>query len=492
MDGRITIMRSHTIRTAVRFGMMMAVASGVTFASAQAHAGDVTTGPGGTAVGPNTSIGSAALKYEHTKGLPTDIRTNWSGIDIKIAKVALNVGIKIDPVTNGGPLFVVDMPKGALIEANWGSDKKILLKAQNGAQTDGLVTVRHTLTPSIDLTLSGAVNATFSYNATQLVNKIPGAKFNFDSKAQSQFAPWAFTAVDTKLNAPDLSNAILFSLDMDKLPDFVAENVDGYFGVRASTKPTFSYKTTKIVMSGADGQITNNASELTVPAIDGDYMEVMAAVEGEMNVKGSIGIAPFIHFDKVGSYAISTDLGIDVYNKDYTVPPTKVAFQTVMVHIPMPNVHVPTKGVDMGSVKVGGQATKTVEIENSGEKEAVMSFKSSDPQFSVTSETVTVAPKGKYELTVKFSPESANAAAADITVASSDADSPEQTFTIGANGADVGQDKEKEDGEGGGASSDSGCGCKTAGSTSSVPGWAGLGLVGLGAVVLFRRRRNAA
>jgi MYXO-CTERM domain-containing protein len=158
----------------------------------------------------------------------------------------------------------------------------------------------------------------------------------------------------------------------------------------------------------------------------------------------------------------------------------------------MPNVHVPKRGVDLGMVKVGGQATKTVEIENSGEKEAVMSFKSSNSAFSVTSETVTVPPKSTYELTVKFSPESASADQTDITVASNDADAPEQLFKVGANGADVGQDEDGEDDLPKGPSGDSGCGCKAAGTSSPVPGWAGLGLAGLGAVVLFRRRRNAA
>ncbi len=484
-------MRAQTLRTAVRYGMMMAALSGVTFATGQAHAGDVDTSSGGGATGgPNSSIGAAELKYEHTKGLPTSIETGFKGPSF----AQVNVGIKIDPVANGGPLFTVDMPKGALVEASWGTDKKILLKAQTGAQSDGLVTVRHTLTPSIDFKFSGfGLSATFSYDANKLINKIPGARFNYDSKAQSQFAPWGFTAVDTKLNAPDMKNATLFSMDMNKLPDFVSNNVTGYFGIRAATKPTFSYKTTKIFFSGADGEITNGTSELSVPAVDGDFMEIMTSVEGEMAAKGSISIQPFVHIDTIlENYNVNTDLGIDVFSQDYTTPPTKVNFQTALVHIPMPNVHVPKKGIDLGMVKVGGQATKTVEIENTGEKEAVMSFKSSNPAFSVTSETVTVPAKSKYDLTVKFSPDSASADQTDITVASSDADSPEQTFKVGANGADVGQAEEDDDSLPKGPAGDSGCGCKAAGTSSPVPGWAGLGVIGLGAVVLFRRRRNAA
>jgi len=486
-------MRAHSLRNLGRFGMMMAVTAGVSLATAQAHAGDVDTGSSGSpkASGPNTSTGSAAIKYEHNKGLPTSIETGFKGPSWG----QVNVGVKLDPVVNGGPLFSVDMPKGALVEASWSNDKKIVLKAQTGTQTDGLVSVRHTLTPSIDFKFSGfGLNATFSYDATKLVNKIPGARFNFDSKAQQPFAPWGFAQVDTKLNAPDLDKATLFSMNMDQLPDLIANNVVGNFGIKATTKPTFSYKTTKIVMSGVDGEIKDASGELTVPAVDGDFMEIMAAVEGEMSVKGGISIHPFVHVDKIGTYNISTDLGIDAYTVDYTVPATKTPFQTTLVHIPMPNVHAPSKGVDIGMVKVGGQATKTVEIENTGEKEATMTFQSSDPAFSVTSETITVAAKSKYELTIKFSPDSAAAASADIKVLSSDADSPEQSFKVGANGADVGADKDGEEDANlpKGPAADSGCGCKAAGTTSSsVPSWAGLGLAGLGAVVMFRRRRSA-
>lgn len=483
-------MRSFNLRTAARYGMAMAVLGGVSLASAKANAGDVQTGgSSGATGGANTSVGNAALKFEQTKGMPTSIQTGFKGPPF--AKI--NVGIDIDPVQNGGPLYTIDMPKGAQVQASWGTDKQILLKALNGSQTDGLVNVRHTLTPSIDFKFSGfGLSATFSYNANSLVNKIPGSRWAFDSKATQQFAPWGFAGVDTKLNAPDVASSTLFSMGMESLPDFVSNNVTGSFGVRATTKPTFTYKTSKISLSGAASGLTAIGSEITVPAVDGDYMELMAAAEGEMTVKGALSIQPFVHIDTIlDELNLNSDFGIDVMSFDYTTPAQKVNFQTSLVHIPMPNVHAPARGVDIGDVKVGETETKTVAIENSGEKEAVMKFKSSDSAFSVTSETVTVPPKSKYDLKVKFSPDNANPASAEITISSSDADSPEQTFKVGANGADVGADPEDGDGDLPQGGADSGCGCKTAGS-SSIPSWAGLGLAGLGAVVLFRRRRNAA
>ncbi len=474
-------MRSFKLRSAARWGTMMAIAGGMTLAAAEAHAA--------TGTGVNTSVGNVSLKYEHTKGMNTSIQTGFLGPSF--AKI--NVGMKIDPVANNGPLFVIDMPRGAQVLASWGNDKRIVLSAQNGNPIDGLVKVRHTLTPSVDFKFSGfGLNATFSYNANDLLNKIPGAKFNFDSQATQQFAPWGFAPVETKLNAPDVQNAVLFSMNMNVLPDMISNNVTGTFGVRATTKPTFTYKTTKIALSGVADAITAAGAEVSVDAVDGDYMDVMTAVEGEMNVKGALAIQPFVHIDTVlQEYNLNTDFGISVLNFDYTVPNEKVNFQTVLVHIPLPNVKVPSRNIDLGDVSSGDEKSKTVSIENTGEKEAVMTFKSSDSQFSVPGDTITVPPKSKYDLKVKFSPSSEGAASSDITVSSSDPDSPEQTFKIGANGADLGPNAEQEEEDLPTGAADSGCGCKTAGSSSSsVPSWAGLGLAGLGAVVLFRRRRT--
>jgi MYXO-CTERM domain-containing protein len=139
-------------------------------------------------------------------------------------------------------------------------------------------------------------------------------------------------------------------------------------------------------------------------------------------------------------------------------------------------------------VKAGSKATKTIEIENSGEQEATMTFQTSNPEFSVPAGIVTVPPKSTYELTVEFRPSSAGPAIADIKVVSSDPDSPEQVFKIGANGADVGAPPEDDDG---GPNADSGCGCKTAGTSSTIPSWAGMGLLALGATVLVRRRARS-
>jgi MYXO-CTERM domain-containing protein len=478
-------MRANTIRSTVRFGMMVAAFAGISFAGSTAHAqGDVDES--GTTSAPNSSLGSAALHYEQGKGLETSISTGFMGPSI----AQMNVGIKIDPVVNGGPLFAVDMPKGANIEADWGSDKKIILKAQTDGSTDGNVTVRHTLTPSVDLKLSVfGLQASFSYDADKLINMIPGSRFNYDSRKATPFAPWGFTAVPTNLDAPDLNDAQLFSMDMANLPDFVSQNITGNFGVRAVTKPTFTYQTTKITISGADGQISDGTSQLTLDASDGDFLEVMAAVEGNMDIKGGLSVQPFVHLDSVAGQTINTDVQYDVYTKDYTTPTTKCDFQTVLVHIPMPNVRKPNN-VDLGTVTSGETKTKTVTISNTGEKDATFSLKSANAAFAVDNGTLSIPAKGTKDVTVTFTASGSGSAESDITIASNDADSPFQTFKVGANGADVSEPATDGNPDHSGVKNSDGCGCKATGH-SSTPGWAGFGALAFGAAVFFRRRRAA-
>ena len=489
-------MRAYTnLRTAFRFGMMLTAAAGISFAAADARA-DVAPPSGKAPAGEdNVSSGTGALKFEHAKGLDTSIDTGFRGFSYKGVTAEVRAVVKLDPVKNAGPLYTIDMQKGAMVEASWAGDKKIVLRTKNGAETDGSVAVRHSLTPSLEARVSGfGASATFSYDANKLMAIIQAkagtaARFLYDSKKTQTFQPWGFTTVDTNLDAPELDKSALFTLGMDRFPELISKNFDGEVGVRAVTKPKFSYKTTSVVMAGADGKIAQNGGEVVVDAQDGDFLEQLVTVQGEMTVTGDIQIQPFVHFERVPGFEnVDITLPITAYAAKYTVPKETLDFQAITVHIPLPNVHAPTEGVDLGAVKAKGSASKTVTITNSGEKAAAMTFKSSNPSFSVPSERVVIEPKGSYELTVRFDADSAGPALAEVTVMSNDPDSPEQMFKIGANGADVGNDKDGDPAKA--AEESSGCGCKTTGQTS-LPSYAGYALLGLGTIAFVRRRKAA-
>ena len=287
-------MRAHTtLRSAFRFTMMMAAATGVTFAASQAHAD--TAGSNG---GPNSSTGTAALKFDMAQGLDTSIDTGFLGP--KVAQV--RAVVKIDPVKDGGPLYSINMPKGAVVEASWAGDKKIVLKAANGSQTDGTVTVRHTLTPSLELKVTAfGLTAQFGFDATKLVNKIPGANFAYDSKATQPFAPWGFTKVDTKLNAPDLANSVLFSRRSRTSRDRDVSSTRPSGTATSASAPRRSRRSRtrprRSCSPARTRRITTIAGESVLDVTDGDFMEVMAQVEGQMNVAGTMDIQPFVSTD---------------------------------------------------------------------------------------------------------------------------------------------------------------------------------------------------
>ncbi|AKV03110.1 hypothetical protein AKJ09_09773 [Labilithrix luteola] len=439
----------------------------------------------------NSAIASTALRYEFNKGLGTSISTGTYSLSGGGVTASLEALVEIEPVKNAGPLFIIDMPKGATVEASWTGDKKIVLTAVNGATTDGSVAVRHSLAPTVRASLSGwGMNASFDYDATKLINKIPGARFNYDSKATQAFAPWGFTKVDTKLNAPDLENAKLFEVDLSVLPELISDYVTGTMGVRAITNPTFTYASKSVRFDGADGVISSSGGQTTVTIQDGDYLETMLSLEGEMVVNGSIKIQPFIRITSINGTDITFEPSITAFAMDYTTPPQKVAFQSVLVHLPLPNVKAPTKGYDFGDVKAGGSATKSVTIKNTGEKAAVFTVKTSDSQFKVPSGQITIEPKGKTDIKISFAADNAGPAEGEITIQSNDPDSPAQKFKVGANGADIGATEGDADLPT--PATASGCGCKTTGGTTNSSGWAGIGLAALGAAVMIRRRRNAA
>jgi hypothetical protein len=435
------------------------------------------------------AVGTAAMKYESRNTLPTTIETPWIPSSGMVQVKAL---VNVDPVTNGGPLYTMDMSRGAVLEASWPDKGMLSLKAVTGAQSDGTIKVHHTLTPDVQVHVKlGGFDETYTFNADSLLKKIPGSHFNFESQGQSSFAPWGFAGGTVQVQGPSIQNSLLFSMGFDALPDIVANNVAGSFGISATTNPSFTYKTSKVLLSGADTSILNDKDAAKVPAQDADFQEIYAQVEGELTVGGELDLVPSATVTRIGTTNVNTTLDYAVVKQPYTTPAQKIIFPSQLVHIPLPNVHMPEKAVDVGDAKVGQESSGKATIENSGELGAKLTATSSDPQFTVDAKEVRIGSKQTTDLTINFKPTSSGPATAKITIKSNDPDSPTQTFKVVANGADgssVSHNAGMDDAPVGDAS---GCGCKTAGapvgSNAGLGGFGGL-LLALG---LIARRRRA-
>jgi MYXO-CTERM domain-containing protein len=462
-----------------------AVIVGSLFAASRAHAADAQAPVDDL----HKSIGTGSFHYESKDRIFTDIDTG----DMGSGKISFRMRFAIDPVGQN-PSLVLDMSKGALVEATWPEKGFLTLKPITAPQSEGSIKVRYTLTPSLEANIYGF---TLSYSAAQLAERI-GGSFNYDVTGQQKLVPWGFTPAQLVMPAPALDQSRIFQIGMEELgvPTDVAEGVVSF---HATTKPTFTYKTKEVRLDS--GTVSTADGSTKIPVEDADFMDVTAFVAGELAMTGSLDVKPYVTVDTVAGLPTFglVKFGFSVASKQYgsSTGPKQIGWNAAQIHIPLPNVKVPTKAVDLGTAQEGEEISKTVTIDSTGELGAVLSFSSSDPAFVVPQGEVKVGSKDKYELKIAYKG-GAGAAQADITVKSNDPDSPEQVFHVGANGAiKDAENNAGPDGEGKGRGptdglnepESSGCTCTTAGSPATSR-YGALGVLGLALAAITRRRRK--
>ena len=434
------------------------------------------------------STGTAALSAKITNQLPTVIDSGNMGS----GKIQVRTRFTIDPVKGADPLIAVDMPRGALVKATWNEKGFVNLATVNDQAAQGTMNVHYTLTPSLEATIYGiGVN----YNAAQLINKVPGGSFKYDSKATTSMLPWGFAPTVLKGTPPALDQSTIFAIPFSQL-GISSGIVEGTLGIQASAAPTFTYTTKSVRL---DSESISKADGIAKLAIgDDDFLDLTASVGGEIQLGGTLDIKPVVKVDTVDGYPT---FGLVKYSFNAVSPkiggntPVVVNFEAATIHIPLPNVKVPTATLAMGELQAGQTSSKSITIDSTGELGAKLSFTSSDPQFTVPPGEVTVGAKGKYELKVGFKPTSANPVSGTITVKSTDPGDPEQTFRVAANGAPTGEDGTSDGTSDGnstldGATENSGCSVSTThGTGTGTAGAYGLLGLGLGLAAFIRRRR---
>jgi MYXO-CTERM domain-containing protein len=390
---------------------------------------------------------------------------------------------------------------------------RLKLVAKEGSSNDGTIDVRHTIAPVVSLNIdlnkmnpSIGFTQTFTWDATDLINGNLGQPLNYDSQGSANFLPWGWTPTSVSPAAPALANSKLFGFKMAQISKSVGDIIDGSIDLYLTNKSTFTYKTTKIGVAGADNGntvISAAGGEVGYKVGDPDYLDVTTSVEGTVVVNGTLSLQPGISIAQVffgGSWKpVNSTFTYEVFDYDYTTNPLPVSFPNQIVHIPLPNAKVPGTGQDVGSAKAGKSVKQTVKIQNTGELETETEFTSSDAQFGVPSGKIRIPAKSTYDLEVTFTPKADGPASAEITMNSDDPDSPVQTFKVGGNGAIAGGSSSGASGGSGSTNniepaSDSGCGCRVAGTSTEGSGgarWALFGLGALGAALAFRRRKRA-
>jgi hypothetical protein len=482
-------------RTIARVGLASLLGSLATLGATRAHADTASGLAGCDAASLTCSVGTAPLKAAVKNQFPTQID---SGLMDK-GLIKIRTRFTIDPI-DGDPLLAIDMPKGALVEASWSEKGFVVVKPVTSPDKTamGSMKVHYTLTPSLEASIYGiGVN----YDASQLINKVPGAKFNYDATAATSILPWGFQAAALKVPAPALDQSTIFAIPFSNL-GVDSSIVEGTLSIQAAANPTFTYVTKSVRLDSGTVTTADGSAKLVIG--DEDFLDLNASVDGELSLGGTLDIRPIIKVDSVDGYPTFglVKYGFNAVSKPIGGgAPMPVSFGTTQIHIPLPNLKVPSATVAMGTIKAGQQAEQIVTIDSTGELGGKLTFESSDPQFTVPAGEARVGAKSKLPLKVVFKATSDGSASATITVRSNDPDSPEQTFRVAANGASLdpkGEDGTNDPRSGGVSSLDpvpsDNAGCSTApvgsaSTSSSTAGLAGL-LVGLGLVLGARRRRK--
>lgn len=439
-------------------------------------------------------------------------RDNFYGIGTELgnSKVDVKVGFSFNAEDDTNKdLLRVDMSKGALIEASWGDGATMSLKSTGSNNKEGFLKAEYQLAPTVDLTVDASsiplVGQVYNYtwDANTLLNSaLPGANFQYHAANQANFEPWGWQGAKFSIPGAALASSKLVSVGFDQIIGSNSPLV-GDIAINLTTTPTFTYKTTSIQLDN-NKPIKADGEETQIAAVDTDYLEVNALVKGQIDYSGTMDVRPTVSVTEidVGGVAVPVNISFDLNSvagahleygsTQQPGAPIAVDFPKTVFHIPLPNVKVRQRSLDMGTSTLGQELKKTVQIDNTGEMGAVLEFESTDPQFKVTKATK-IASKGKYDLEVQFVPNNAGPAAAKITVKSNDPNEPKVEINVTANGAEPpappATTHSADPTPVASPGSDSGCGCVTAG--AHAPNTAlGLGGFALGLAALVSRRRN--
>ncbi|MGE0326507.1 MAG: choice-of-anchor D domain-containing protein [Polyangiaceae bacterium] len=465
------------------------------------------------------SVDTIKPRAEGNERLQTSIDTGWvpdcpSGGHCNDEWFQVRAQIAFDPVGGGEgstPLFVIDMPKDATVQATWPTTDAFEISLKPVTTPSASFKVTHTMTPEfgiyLDLdSLIGVLGKTeINLNATDLIDLLPGSQFNYVATKSTTFTPWGFDPVTLNVAGTDLENSKLFAVTFEQLGSLVGSGgfndvIEGSFSFNARTDTDFVYQTTSVQIVGATAPITSPTGTTQIPMTDANYLEFAVVPQGTLNYAGDLEMLPVINIKSIAGFGITLNFPISVGLKfPYLADEQVVNFPTQLVHIPLPNVFVPSSFVDFGAVDTGNKVDKKVVLDNTGELGATLEFSSSDPQFTTGGITSTqVGPEQTYDLSVSFRPTKPGQQKATITVKSNDPDSPEQTFdVIGyGQGEALPEDPGNTGGSGGGGgftptggntTEDSGCGCRVPQGTN---GSSAAGLLAMAGLAMLRRRRK--
>ncbi len=355
--------------------------------------------------------------------------------------IALGAQVDFTALSSGGPMYSVQISNGMLIDVRWDAASFHVSAAQNqGAQ--GILKVAHSLSIDFSLYLNTAgYNTVVAIPATTLINYSPGSQWNYTAGVTQKFDGWGFDLVTAHATGSDVQSSQLFAITLEQLGKVAGtsgfnEIVSGPFSFNATTDSAFTYKTGRVVVQDADGDIVGSSSTVNLPTSGAtDAMDMTVHAEGTLGYSGTLKVLPNITVSQIGglsagvSYQPAAALEFPYQGSD--IP---IVFPNAAVHIPLPNLSVPSAKLSFGSVGVGGGSAKSLHLENTGELGAIVRLCSSSDQFFPTATSVTVEPGSSFDMSIQFRPAGAGIQSATLYVQSNDPDTPSVTVPLEGTG----------------------------------------------------------
>jgi MYXO-CTERM domain-containing protein len=259
-------------------------------------------------------------------------------------------------------------------------------------------------------------------------------QFDVQVKNDKVFNAWGFPPGVTlsSTTAPQqLASVSIGDLIGSPIPGAV---LDAGFELDVAFELEATYTTKRIVVQTTDGAevpggaILSEDGDTFTPYLSGPSIELDVHPEGTVNYDGILHLIPAFYVSILGNDwqipIVDIPIAFPITDQDWIFDPQRV-------HVPLPDLAIPTTEIDFGEVEVGQKSLVPFTLWNAGEAQVVAKLVSSSPVVFQTYDTdLSVDPSATIDSAVRFAPTQAGDFSAQILVTSNDPSHPLQVVTV--------------------------------------------------------------
>ena len=358
---------------------------------------------------------------------------------------------------------------GGYLDSTWPDPITLTPK---GTPTQGLISIDDGFEVSAQARFTVTV-AGNTYSWTGNIPYVPNA--NFIASASKQFDPWAWNGGDPSLTTVTAKTAtqkiMQVPLTNSRIP---IPGISGGFELDGAADFSAWYDTLSIEFDDLQHVVdpTHKDTRLLItptPSFDTDVL-----IHGEVTRQITLHFVPAFYFQILGQ-----DFTLPLADLLLPLPassPEPWDFDSVAVHVPLPEISTPQTTIDVGNIPLDVGTDAYVPVTNVGEEELDGTADTLAPMVEVDTANFAIASQKSVDLKLLLVPHTAGPFDALLRLATNDPLAPESYVHVkGTAGSPT-------------VAEAAGCGCSTPGTPARDPVFLGLGLAGLVLVRTARRR----